>query len=123
VGTEFGGRWEGEDGAPGGAFIFRTRRFDPPHVLEYDWVEVSAPGGPITDSYVRFELTTHGDRVRLVLTHYALPPAAFPSIGGGWHAGLDVLANVLAGVEGPSADARYEALEPEYEKLAREEAV
>ncbi|MBV8580208.1 MAG: SRPBCC family protein [Candidatus Eremiobacteraeota bacterium] len=123
VGTEFGGRWEGEDGEPGGAFVFRTRVFDPPHALEIDWVEVTAASGTISDSYVRFELTAQGDRVHLVLTHYALPPAAFPTVGGGWHAHLDTLAAKLAGVEGPDADTRYEALKPEYEKLAREAAV
>ena len=122
VGTEYGGAWEGEDGEPM-AFRFRTRTFDPPNVLEIDWVEVTDGSGTIRDSLVRFELTAHGDRVRLVLTQHALPTAAFPSVGSGWHAGLDVLAAQLAGAGGPSLDERYEALKPEYEKLAREAAV
>ena len=46
---------------------------DPPHVLEYDWIELSAPGEAIRDSYVRFELTANGDRVHLTFTQRALP--------------------------------------------------
>ena len=117
VGEEFGYSWEGEDGAPGGAIRFRVRVYDPPHVLEYDWVEVPSPSGVIKDSYVRFELTPLGDRVRLTLTHRALPAHAFESVAAGWHAHIDVLRAVLTGVEGPDADTRYEALRERYAAL------
>jgi len=118
VGGERVVRWEGEDGAPGGELRFRTRVYDPPHVLEYDWVEQSAPSGAIRDSIVRFELAERGDRVRLTLTHRALPISSFDSVGAGWHAQLDVLVAVLSGIDGPTADARYEAILPEYGALA-----
>ena len=116
VGEEFGSSWEGEAGEPGGAIRFRVRVYDPPHVLEVDWVEVPSPTGTITDSTVRFELTPVGDRVRLTLTHRALPAHAFGSVAAGWHAHIDVLRAVLTGVEGPNAETRYEALAHHYEK-------
>jgi uncharacterized protein YndB with AHSA1/START domain len=117
VGGERVVRWEGEDGAPGGELRIRTRVYDPPHVLEYDWVEQNSPTGAIRDSVVRFELAEHGERVRLTLTHRALPITTFSSVGAGWHAHLDVLAAVLAGIDGPDADTRYEAIRPEYDAL------
>jgi uncharacterized protein YndB with AHSA1/START domain len=117
-GAEFGSSWEGEDGQPGGVFRFRVRVYDPPHVLEYDWIEVTSPTGAIKDSLVRFELTPLGDRVRLTLTHRALPAHAFESVAAGWHAGLDVLRDVLNGIDGPDADTRYEALRERYANLA-----
>ncbi len=102
----------------GGVIRFRVRAYDPPHMLEYDWVEVPSPSGTITDSTVRFELTPLGDRVRLTLTHRALPAHAFESVAAGWHAHLDVLRAVLTGVDGPDAETRYEALLDRYAKLA-----
>ncbi|HEX3467979.1 MAG TPA: SRPBCC family protein [Candidatus Elarobacter sp.] len=121
VPSEIGGErtttWEGEDGAPGGGLTFRTRVFDPPHVLEYDWIELSAPGGAIRDSIVRFELAANGDRVRLTLTHRALPTESYTTITAGWHAHLDTLVAQLDGSGGPDAFARYGELEPLYGAL------
>ena len=118
AGAEFGSSWEGEDGEPGGVIRFRMRVYDPPRVLEYDWVEVPSATGTITDSTVRFQLETIGERVRLTLTHRALPTHAIASVSAGWHAHADVLRAVLTGVDGPGADARYESLLPHYEALA-----
>ena len=122
VGGEFAIRWDGENGAPGGEIVFRTRVYDPPHVLEYDWVQVDATVGAIRDSYVRFELVAHGDRVHLTLTHRALPNTAIGSIGGGWHAHLDVLAATLAVESGDDADTRYAAVASHYEGVAKSAA-
>jgi uncharacterized protein YndB with AHSA1/START domain len=113
-GAEFGRfSWEGEGGEPGGSFHFVVRVYEAPRVLEYDWIEASAPEG-IKTSHVRFELEPVGERVRLTLTHRAIAPDAFQSIAAGWHAHLDTLRAVLDGVDGPDANARYEPLLAQY---------
>jgi uncharacterized protein YndB with AHSA1/START domain len=113
VGAEFSWQWSGETG---GRFDGRVRVFDPPHVLEYAWVETGAPSGAVRDSIVRFELQPRGDRVHLRLLHTALPDTndARTSFGTGWHAHVDVLEAVLSGIDGPDANARYDVLEPFY---------
>lgn len=118
IGGERTTTWEGEDGAPGGGLTLRTRVFDPPHVLEYDWIELGAPNEAIRNSVVRFELVANGDRVKLTLTHRALPTDSYVTIGAGWHAHLDTLVAQVAGEGGPDANARYEALAPRYGPLA-----
>jgi uncharacterized protein YndB with AHSA1/START domain len=119
-GTEFHWTWQCDDRTEsGGELRGRTRVYEPPRVLEYDWIEATAPGGPIRDSIVRFELAEHdGGRVRLTLTHRLLPAGAFTTIGAGWHAHLDTLDAQLAGITGPDADARYESVRPAYEDRA-----
>ena len=118
VGGERTTTWEGEDGQPGGGLTLRTRVFDPPRLLEYDWIEHDAPGGAIRNSIVRFELEPDGERVHLTLTHRALPVDSYPTIGAGWHAHLDTLVAVASGIEGPDANARYEHVAPRYAPLA-----
>jgi uncharacterized protein YndB with AHSA1/START domain len=118
VGAERTTTWEGEDGEPGGGLTLRTRVFDPPRLLEYDWIEHDAPGGAIRNSVVRFELEPDGERVHLTLTHRALPVDSYPTIGAGWHAHLDTLVAVASGIEGPDANARYEIIGPRYAPLA-----
>lgn len=117
VGGESTMTWEGENGEPGGALTIRTRVFDPPRVLEYDWIELHAPGGAIRDSVVRFELAVHDDGVRLTLTHRALPVDSYTTIAAGWHAHLDTLFAQLDGSGGPDAYARYAEIEPRYGAL------
>jgi uncharacterized protein YndB with AHSA1/START domain len=117
VGGESTMTWEGEDGEPGGALTIRTRVFDPPYALEYDWIELHAPGGAIRDSVVRFELAAQGDGVRLTLTHRALPVDSYTTIAAGWHAHLDTLFAQLDGSGGPDAYARYAEIEPRYGAL------
>ena len=118
IGGEHTVTWDGEDGQPGGGLTLRTRVFDPPRVLEYDWVEHGAPGGAIGNSVVRFELSAKGDRVRLTLTHSALPTESYTTIGAGWHAHLDTLVLQVAGQDGPDANARYSVIGPRYGALA-----
>nr|WP_047197723.1 SRPBCC family protein [Caldimonas brevitalea] len=66
---------------------------DPPHRLAYTWT-----GDAGEPSEVRFELTSHGERVLLVLTHMRLSGrAAMVSVAGGWHTHLDLLADRLQG--------------------------
>ena len=117
VGGEYSVRWDGEDGQPGGELRLRTRIYDPPHVLEYDWIELNAPSGAIRESIVRFELAARGDRVHLTLTHRALPTDSYATVAGGWHAHLDTLVAQVAGEGGPDADARYAVIGPRYGEL------
>jgi uncharacterized protein YndB with AHSA1/START domain len=117
VGGERTTTWEGEDGEPGGGLTLRTRVFDPPRLLEYDWIEHNAPGGAIRNSVVRFELEPDGERVHLTLTHRALAVDSYTTIAAGWHAHLDTLVAQLDGAGGPDAYARYEVLAPRYAPL------
>ncbi|HZO92355.1 MAG TPA: SRPBCC family protein [Candidatus Baltobacteraceae bacterium] len=122
VPAEIGGErtmtWNDENGEIAGGLTLRTRVFDPPHVLEYDWVELQPQGRPSRDSVVRVELAAHGDGVRLTLTHRALPVDSYETIGAGWHAHLDTLRAAMNGIEGPDAEARYEAVRERYAALA-----
>jgi len=117
VGGERTTTWEGEDGEPGGGLTLRTRVFDPPRLLEYDWIEHNAPGGAIRNSVVRFELEPDGERVHLTLTHRALPIDSYTTIGAGWHAHLDTLVAQIDGSGGPDANARYAEIGPRYAPL------
>ena len=117
VGGEYTKMWEGEDGQPGGGLTLRTRVYDPPHVLEYDWIELGAPGAATRDSYIRFELAANGDRVHLTFTHRALPTDEYATIGAGWHAHLDTLVAQVGDVGGPDAFARYAEIAPRYAPL------
>jgi uncharacterized protein YndB with AHSA1/START domain len=89
--------------------------YDPPHVLEYTWNEPEYSRGSVLDSLVRWELTTEGDRVRLLLVHRRLSGAALPQFGAGWHAVLDSLEARLQGFDAPTIEATFAELEPAYE--------
>ena len=109
--------WPGEDGEPQFTIVIRTRVYDPPRILEYEWSEAAA-GAPMRDSRVRFELREDGERVHLTLTHAALAPEAFATVAAGWHAHVGVLVAVLTDVAGDDAETRYERLLPRYEAIA-----
>ena len=65
---------------------------DPPTLLAYTW------GDKVGASEVRYELSTEGSSVRLVLTHSQLPDREqMLSVAGGWHAHLGILADRLEG--------------------------
>jgi uncharacterized protein YndB with AHSA1/START domain len=65
---------------------------DPPRLLSYTWGE-----GPDV-SEVAFKLTPQGKSVLLVVTHRRLGDfGKMLSVASGWHAHLDILADVLAG--------------------------
>ena len=103
---------------PGGGLTLRTRLFDPPRLLEYDWIEHDAPGGAIRNSVVRFELAAKGDGVHLMLTHRPLPTESYTTIGAGGYAHLDTLVAQAGGQDGPDANARYAVIGPRYGALA-----
>ncbi|MES2450452.1 MAG: SRPBCC family protein [Pseudomonadota bacterium] len=65
--------------------------FDAPHLVAWSW-----EGGKQGEA--RFELTSLGDKTRLVLTHSGIAgPAGMLDFGGGWHSHLAVLQSKFAG--------------------------
>jgi uncharacterized protein YndB with AHSA1/START domain len=62
---------------------------EPPRRLAYTW----GGGG----SEVSFDLSPHGEQVRLVLIHRRLADAEMSQVAGGWHTHLGVLQDCLAG--------------------------
>ena len=74
------------------SFEGKVTRCEPPHVLEHTW-EFGEES-----SLVCYELTEHGDKVKLVLTHRQLESSdTVLSVSGGWHTHLNVLVDVLEG--------------------------
>lgn len=88
----------------------RITACEPPRLLAYTWGESSGE-----DSEVRFELSTHGDEVKLVLTHSRLPNREeMLSVAGGWHTHLDILVDRLNGRTPPGFWTTHTRLEAEY---------
>ena len=86
-------------------------RFEPLQSLSFTWGGVRAP------SEVRFELTSHGDKVLLGLTHERLGNrAATKSVACGWRAHLAILVARLNDREPPSFWSIFAADDGEYEK-------
>jgi uncharacterized protein YndB with AHSA1/START domain len=65
---------------------------EPPRLLVITWDDAQDP-----PSEVRFELSEHGDDVRLTLTHSRLAGDDATSVSRGWHTHLDILGDRLAG--------------------------
>ncbi|WP_284319529.1 SRPBCC family protein [Dyella acidisoli] len=85
----------------------RVLTYDPPYALAYTF------GG---DMEVRFELTSQGDKVLLVLTHTRLTSYdMLTRIAGGWHTHLDILADRLSGREPPAFWKTHARMEAEYQ--------
>lgn len=83
---------------------------DPPRLLTFLWKDTDA------DSVVSFALAEVGERVLLTLTHERLDKYEH-LIGacGGWHTHLDILAEVMAGLQPQPFWARHANMEQEYE--------
>ena len=95
----------------------RVLACEPPRLLAYSW------GEGADASEVRFELSTQGNDVRLVLTHSRLPNREqMLSVAGGWHTHLDILADHLNGRTPPGFWATHTRLEAEYAKRIPEES-
>lgn len=74
------------------SFLGSVTRCEAPYRLQHTW---DFDGEP---SEVCYELSEHGDKVRLVLTHRRLPSLqALQDVGGGWHTHLNVLEDTLSG--------------------------
>lgn len=67
---------------------------------------------------VTFELAEEGEMVKLILTHENLADSVDARIGtlGGWHTHLDILVEVVQGIEPKSFWPVHMALEKEYEQ-------
>lgn len=92
------------------SFTGKVVACDPPHLLTHTWES--------DDEYseVTYELSSAGDRVRLVLTHRRLgSPEHVISASGGWHTHLDILDEVLSGQAPGPFWRRHTAIEAEYE--------
>jgi uncharacterized protein YndB with AHSA1/START domain len=101
-------------GADGGTKDGKITAWEPPRTLAYEWNFVGEK-----PSHVRFELSPQdaGTTTRLVLEHTRLERASGSGYGAGWHAHLDLLAGHLQH-QPVSWSSRFEALLPEYERLA-----
>lgn len=108
VGGAFRLDWSDGDQARGA-----VRMWEPPSVLEVDWIE------PKVQSILRLEISASGDGSLLVLDHRNVASEAAIGMGAGWHAHLDALGELLEGGD-PSRDSvepRFESLRPRYEEL------
>lgn len=91
-------------------FESRVTACEPPRLLAYTWPEADGD-----ESEVRFELTSVGAKVRLVVTHRRLLSAATRlSVAAGWHAHLGVLRARLEGREPEGFWRSFVRLEAEY---------
>jgi uncharacterized protein YndB with AHSA1/START domain len=89
-------------------------RCEPPRVLAFTW------GGDASgdSSEVTFELSPHGDQVKLVLTHRRLGPDRQELIGtsAGWHTHLRILVARLSGTKPPPFWSPLKRFEADYAK-------
>jgi uncharacterized protein YndB with AHSA1/START domain len=90
----------------------RITRCDPPRLLSFTWDEDSGEATEVT-----FELTAQREDTLLVLTHRRLDGRdAMLSVASGWHAHLDILAEVLRGLTPAPFWSRHRNLEEEYDR-------
>jgi uncharacterized protein YndB with AHSA1/START domain len=92
----------------------RITACQPPRLLAYTWGE-----GLGEASEVRFELSAHGEDVRLIVIHSRLATGDHDdmiSVAGGWHAHLGILADRLNGRTPAGFWATHTRLEAEYEQ-------
>lgn len=90
----------------------KITRCEPPNVLAYTW-------GAREDalSEVVFELSEHGDQVKLVLTHHRLPNQNdLLGVSGGWHTHLDILVEHLNGRTAPGFWSKHAELNALYKE-------
>jgi len=88
-------------------------RYEPPRLLSITW----GSGKDDKPSEVTFELTTQGDKVRLVLTHRRLRDRkAMLAVGPGWHSHLAMLQARLDSREPEAFWATFTRMEEEYQK-------
>ncbi|HEU4642162.1 MAG TPA: SRPBCC family protein [Gemmatimonadaceae bacterium] len=104
-----------------GVILGTITRWEPPRLVAYTWMApadeaASVEGMPQPE--VTFELSEQGTRVRLVLTHRALPTSAMPKFCAGWHTHLAALASRLAGAPPAPFLPAFRSMLPEYERRA-----
>ena len=87
--------------------------FEPPHKLAYRW-----PGETAEDeSLVTIELTQVGEITRLHLIHSRLANPEFQKgASAGWHSHLDLLIDLVSGVEPRDFWVHFEKMQAEYDQ-------
>lgn len=84
---------------------------DTPRLLKFLWKDTHA------ESVVTIELSQQDDRVLLTLTHERLDKHDhLVGACGGWHTHLDILEDVMTGIEPQPFWARHADMEQEYEE-------
>ncbi|MGH3386645.1 MAG: SRPBCC family protein [Nocardioidaceae bacterium] len=86
-------------------------RWEPPFVLEFEWVGGSSQA---SGSYVRFELVSDGDVTTLTLTHTKAAGDASGEFAAGWHRHLDLLDARVRGEDPAPNRPTYDALLERY---------
>ena len=94
--------------------------YDPPRLLSYSWREFDSQGREKPASIVRFELSSAGDDVRLVLTHRKLSAEEMAGFGAGWDSHLHYLAARLAGKQVKPFGEIFEAALAHYRPLTKQ---
>ncbi|MEM7433192.1 MAG: SRPBCC family protein [Pseudomonadota bacterium] len=93
-------------------------RCEPPRLVAHTWMDEEHA------SEVCYELTEAGDQVRLVVTHTRLKDTQMMAGAcGGWHAHLNILADVLANRRPKAFWQTHATLESTYESLMRDQGV
>ncbi len=101
-----------EECYPGMSMTGHVIALDPPRMLHMTWAEDS-------DEYseVKFELEPAGDQVKLTLTHSKLfDQDLLLGVCAGWHAHVDIMADVLEGAPARPFWSNHMRLEEEYAK-------
>jgi uncharacterized protein YndB with AHSA1/START domain len=101
-----------------GRVVGTITRCEPPTLLAYTWSDGDETSAEMP-SEVSFELTPHGDRVLLLLTHRRLCADAMTSVAGGWHTHLGILEDRLHEREARPFWRTHTAVETEYERRLR----
>lgn len=84
---------------------------EPPHLLAYNWPEEDGSGSVVT-----IRLTQEGEYTRLNLVHSKLEnPEFFKGASAGWHAHLDLLRDLIQGLEAKDFWVHYGQLKQEYD--------
>jgi uncharacterized protein YndB with AHSA1/START domain len=84
------------------------RVFEPPRVLEYDWVS------PYETTIVRYELEPDGKGTRLTLTEHLLTDKSCSRRGAGWQHHVERLDAHLRGEASPPSEQRWRHLRDLY---------
>lgn len=94
-------------------FVGKIDTYDPPHRLSFIWPEEDGEG-----THVTITLSEVNDEVQLHLIHTRLHKADYrQGAAAGWHAHLDLLADLLSGGTARDFWIHYTTLEREYAQM------
>lgn len=97
----------------GVGFDGRVTQCDPPHLLAYTW------DGDTSE--VKFELTSQGENVLLVITHTHLRDRdEIVNVAAGWHAHVSIMEDNLRNQIPPPFWSTWQRLEEEYKRRLAE---